>query len=180
MDRGQSDKDDHLNILFDRAQIVPVSVSYELDPCALRKAHELSVIEQLGHYDKSDEEDVQSIVIGLVGRKGRVHLHFGEPMRGRFDSAEAAAQALDVAILSGMRVFPTHVEAARRLGDKYTEPSQVPSVDKTMQRHARQIDSCPASEQKILLQQYANLIRNRIALGVERPQLEESQEPVRV
>ena len=50
--------------------IVPVSVSYELDPCAVSKAHELAVIEQRGEYVKAPDEDLNSMVQGLMGPKG--------------------------------------------------------------------------------------------------------------
>ena len=54
--------------------MVPVPVSYELDPCAVDKARELAVIEQLGEYIKKPDEDLKSMVQGLMGRKGRVCL----------------------------------------------------------------------------------------------------------
>ena len=59
----RDDQTDALNALFDYAEIIPVSVSYELDPCALPKAHELFVVDRDGQYDKSSEEDVNSIVM---------------------------------------------------------------------------------------------------------------------
>ena len=57
--------------------IVPVAITYELDPCGLRKARELCITDLHGKYDKPDGEDLSSIVEGMLGFKGRVHLHFG-------------------------------------------------------------------------------------------------------
>ncbi|MEM9622604.1 MAG: 1-acyl-sn-glycerol-3-phosphate acyltransferase [Pseudomonadota bacterium] len=157
------DADDPLNALFSTSRIVPVSISYELDPCALRKAHELSVLAAEGQYDKSDEEDVQSIVMGVVGDKGRVHLHFGERITGPIDAPEEAAALIDQAIVSGMRVFPTHVHAAAELGlTEYADiQPAVQPVPEVMQKFAAQIAACPDAEKEFLLVQYANLLRNR-------------------
>ena len=44
------------------------------------KARELAVIEQLGEYIKKPDEDLKSMVQGLMGHKGRVRLAFGEPI----------------------------------------------------------------------------------------------------
>ncbi len=156
--------DDPLNALFAQCHVLPVAISYEIDPCALRKAHELYVLATQGQYDKSDEEDVQSIVVGVVGHKGRVHLHFGERVRGPFDTPEAAADVLDQAIVGGMRVFPSHVTAARQLGMPENAggwQADVPALTSSDRRFAAQIDQCPSEEKAHLLVQYANLLRNR-------------------
>ena len=36
--------------------------------------------ERDGYYTKRPDEDVQSIAAGIMGWKGRVHLHFGKPI----------------------------------------------------------------------------------------------------
>ncbi len=162
---AHKDADDPLNALFERCRVVPVSVSYELDPCAVKKAHELFMMATEGSYAKSAREDVESIVTGLVGAKGRVHLHYGDPVCGPFASPEAAAAALDRAIVSGLRVFPTHVEAARLLGDADLECSPVAPIRRISQRFLRQCRECPVYEREYLLLQYANLLRNRRAIA---------------
>lgn len=160
----REDSEDALNNLFKQVNVVPVSVSYELDPCALPKAHELYVVDRDGHYDKSAEEDVQSIVTGLVGDKGRVHLHFGDQVCGPFETPEAAASALDRAIVDGMRVFPTHVDAAQQLGITSPYQADVATLDKNMQRYHQQVSAAPVAERPFLLRQYANLLCNRLEL----------------
>ncbi|MEM7096723.1 MAG: 1-acyl-sn-glycerol-3-phosphate acyltransferase [Pseudomonadota bacterium] len=161
----RDDSEDALNALFERCKVIPVSVSYELDPCALPKAHELYVVDTQGHYDKSAEEDVQSIVMGLVGRKGRVHLRIGERIRGPFESPEEAATALDRAIVSGMQVFPTHVDAARQLGITDVPDPQVPELARVMKHYQNQINAIPEEERPYLLRQYANLLVNKAQLA---------------
>ena len=145
--------------------VVPVAITYELDPCALRKARELCITDLHGKYDKPDGEDLSSIVEGMLGFKGRVHLHFGPPLEGGFDSPEALADAIDREIVEGLKVFPTHVEAARRLGDKAL-PDTVPLDARVQAAFQEQISACPTAQHPYFFQQYANLIRNRRRFGV--------------
>ncbi len=145
--------------------VVPVAITYELDPCALRKARELCITDLHGKYDKPDGEDLSSIVEGMLGFKGRVHLHFGPPLEGGFDSPEALADAIDREIVEGLKVFHTHVEAARRLGDEAL-PDTVSPHAKVQAAFQEQISACPTAQQPYFFQQYANLIRNRRRFGV--------------
>ncbi len=160
------DSSEPLDAMLAACDVVPVSISYELDPCALRKAHELSVIAAEGGYAKSEEEDLQSIITGIVGFKGRVHVHFGEPLAGHHDSPEALAADLDRAIVGGLKVFPTHVQAAEALGDAPVETATAPVNDRVMNCFAQQQSLCPAAEREYFLLQYANTIRNRKDLDV--------------
>lgn len=151
--------------LLERIPLVPVAVSYELDPCDLRKAHELAVAGRDGRYVKQDGEDLASIVDGILGNKGRVHLQVGAPLSGGFDDPDAMAAALDRVIVGGMRVYPTHVEAARRLGIECPD-SPEPRVARTMRIFQQRIEGCPEAERPFLLGGYGNLIRHRVELGL--------------
>ncbi len=55
--------------------IVPISISYEWEPCGLLKAREVCLRQQ-GPYSKIPGEDTQSIITGITDFKGRVHLAF--------------------------------------------------------------------------------------------------------
>lgn len=82
------------------ARIVPVSISYEYDPCDADKARELYTKEAEGAYEKDEHEDVQSIARGITGFKGRVHLAFGTPLDSEFENTDEITESLDKAILS--------------------------------------------------------------------------------
>lgn len=158
-----------LTTLTEQVKIVPVSVSYEVDPCARRKAHELYVTETEGSYEKTEREDVDSIIEGVVGDKGRVHLQVHPPVQGVFDEADALARALDQSIVHGIRIFPTHVESARRLAVTDPEFGEIPEADVAVSEDAlakmsQDLEQCPEVERPYLLRQYANVIRNRKAL----------------
>jgi 1-acyl-sn-glycerol-3-phosphate acyltransferase len=163
---AHKDTEPSLSMLLARCVVVPVAVSYELDPCALRKAHELCVTARDGRYLKAPTEDVDSIVQGMTGYKGRVHMHFGRRFTGDFDDPDDLALALDAQIMAGMRVYPTHQHAARMLGDAALESAEVPPLDAVQAQFEADIENCPEQEREYLLLQYANVIRNRAALGV--------------
>jgi 1-acyl-sn-glycerol-3-phosphate acyltransferase len=96
-------------------RIVPVSISYEFDPCDINKAKELQKVEREGSYDKPDNEDVRSIVNGITGQKGRVHIHFGEILASEFSNAKEVAANIDKQILQGYDSFSTGPVAADML-----------------------------------------------------------------
>tara|TARA_R110000868_G_scaffold15063_11_gene69134 strand:- start:219 stop:1358 length:1140 start_codon:yes stop_codon:yes gene_type:complete len=97
-------------------RIVPVAISYEFDPCDISKAKELQKIAREGSYDKPDNEDVRSIVNGITGQKGRVHIHFGDVLAANFSNAKEVADHVDQEILQGYQSFSTGPVAARMLG----------------------------------------------------------------
>jgi 1-acyl-sn-glycerol-3-phosphate acyltransferase len=149
--------------LVNRNRIVPVAVSYELDPCDLRKAHELYVTERVGSYTKPPDEDLRSIVEGMIGFKGRVHLHFAPPISGTFDDAESLAREIDRLIVDGLKIYPTQVEAAAQLGRQESSSfAGIASVDAAFEAR---LQSCPAAEQPYLLASYSNVFRNREELS---------------
>ncbi|MFW6094444.1 MAG: 1-acyl-sn-glycerol-3-phosphate acyltransferase [Pseudomonadota bacterium] len=152
--------------LLERVRLVPVSVSYELDPCDNRKAHELYMVARDGHYAKQPGEDLASMVDGIVGYKGRVHIRVSPPMAGAFEDPDALAAALDRTIVGGMRVFPTHVAAARRLGLAERE-ADVPPLPRVTRAFESRIAACPPEERPYLLGNYGHLLENRRILGLD-------------
>ncbi len=59
--------------------IVPLSISYQWEPCAPLKARELCLRQQ-GPYTKAPGEDTESIVSGITQHKGHVHLAVCPPL----------------------------------------------------------------------------------------------------
>lgn len=90
------------------SHIVPVSISYEYDPCDSAKARELTLKAEEGKYLKGEQEDVQSIAKGITGYKGAVHLAFGEPLALGFETVEQVTDALDQAIINNYVLHPSN------------------------------------------------------------------------
>lgn len=64
---------------FSDLNIIPVSVSYEYEPCDLLKSVEL-FISRRRKYIKSKDEDLNSILTGIMQFKGNIHIQFNEPL----------------------------------------------------------------------------------------------------
>lgn len=152
-------------------RIVPVSISYEFDPCDANKAKELCQAQREGRYDKPDNEDMRSIVAGISGQKGKVHVHFGSLVGNAFSNTKELAGFIDEQILDGYCIFSTSQVALDLLndlplnGETYTNTG----VDKynTEQRAAYKyfqdkLAPLNTNEQIKLLAMYANpLLRKR-------------------
>lgn len=155
-------------------RIVPVSISYEFDPCDMSKAKELCRAEKEGGYDKPDNEDMQSIVNGITGQKGRVHVHFGKLVGNQFTNAKEVSAFIDQEILAGYQTFSTSSIALSLL--KSEQPDEVPNPDLDNEAAVKRgkapqlakhylesrLDLLNSDEQQKLLKMYANpLIRQQ-------------------
>lgn len=97
--------------------IVPVCLSYEFDPCDTDKVNELWQKQTTGTYQKSEFEDIDSIIKGIVGFKGRVHVAFCPPVRDVPAEPEQLAAHIDQLIWQQYRIFPVNYLAAGRTHD---------------------------------------------------------------
>ena len=64
---------------FEQLNILPLSISYEYEPCDILKAREL-LISRDRKYVKEPNEDLISIVTGIKQYKGHIHLNIGKPL----------------------------------------------------------------------------------------------------
>ncbi len=155
---------------------IPVSISYEYDPCDQAKARELTIRATTGSYEKAPGEDDASIALGITGYKGRVHIHFGAPQLDGFEDSKQLATLLDQQILTGYRLFPVHYLAYAQWSERCVE-LDVPAIDqlfpaaeltKARGEWQRRLDACPAEQRPWLIQQYAMPVRNqyRIKAGI--------------
>lgn len=95
--------------------IVPVSISYEYDACDVFKAEELHAIESTGSFTKSDKSDIESIVKGMIGFKGQVHVAFGKVLNVSSDDPEEVALQIDEQINENYQLRDVNFLALERL-----------------------------------------------------------------
>jgi hypothetical protein len=160
---------DYVNAL----QIVPVSISYELDPCDGAKARELYERESQGSYTKQPHEDVNSIAMGISGSKGNVHVSFGTPLIGEFADADAVAKAVDQQVISNYVLHPTNFFAYKMLHGEY--PQGVHSSDQQVfdgaglelreQQFRDRIEALPVEHREYVLGIYANTVSSKQRLA---------------
>lgn len=65
--------------------IIPLTISYEYEPCDQMKARELLRTKLNKFYIKDSKEDYNSITKGIFSYKGRVHMEAGNPIDGQLD-----------------------------------------------------------------------------------------------
>lgn len=152
----EMDFDDYVHEL----RIVPVAISYEFDPCDEAKAKELWQQEETGKYEKEDHEDVQSISRGITGDKGRVHIHFCQPLDGQYGSARAVAAAVDREILGHYQLMPSNILAAQQLGLGVDEWLHLVS-DEDRQSFEKRLEAVPEPIKCRMLAMYAAPVESR-------------------
>lgn len=146
--------------------IVPVSISYELDPCDGLKARELYLRQTTGSYAKAEQEDVTSIARGIAGSKGRVHVAFGTPLAGEFADADQVAKEIDRQVVALYCLHPTNLYAYRMLhGDAVSIPGDLTLEEGSCSRarFEARIEALPAAHRPFALAIYGNAVASKLA-----------------
>lgn len=152
------------------ARIVPVSISYEFDPCDADKAREMYTKETLGEYQKDQHEDVKSIARGITGYKGKVHLAFGKILMDDFQNSEEVTSYLDKEILKNYRLQTSNCFAYELLEGvspnvlvgSEQQPFTDLDCDEQRARFKRRLESIPEEHRAIFLAGYANPVRDKL------------------
>lgn len=166
-------KEESFSEFINQLHIVPVAISYELDPCDGAKAKELYEKQTFGHYQKQEHEDVASIATGISGDKGHVHVSFGEPLEGDFTDAEQVAAAIDQQILQNYVLHPSNFIAYNMLHGEYPEgvysdrliPFKACDVEGDEIAFKARIAALPKEHRDFVLGIYANTIDRKQALA---------------
>lgn len=120
---------------FEVLNIIPMSISYEIEPCDILKAREL-LISRSRKYVKAQGEDLNSILTGIKQQKGNIHLNIGKPLTSeeiavaslcdKNDRYQLIRHAVDLRVIEGYRLWKTNylaydiVNKTTKYSDKYT------------------------------------------------------------
>ncbi|WP_024459461.1 1-acyl-sn-glycerol-3-phosphate acyltransferase [Marinimicrobium sp. LS-A18] len=151
-------------------KIVPVSISYEWDPCDAAKARELHQQRTSGGYQKAEHEDVKSIAMGIAGQKGHVHVAFGDVLDGDYEDTDAVVAEIDRQILDNYVLHATNCLAWERLnGDLpdmahgYPPKTFTPEdLGEVRQRFELHLANIPADHRALVLDMYANPVAAKL------------------
>ena len=160
--------------------IVPLTISYEFDPCDYLKAQEFQQKRDNPAFKKSRQDDLDNMKTGIFGYKGRVHYRCGTPINQWLDELEGLprneyfallSKRIDTEIHRGYRLYPCNYIALDML-----EGQQTYTAHYTQQDAARfekylqgQLDKIkiPNKDEAFLrermLTMYANPVRNYLA-----------------
>ena len=109
--------------------IVPLSISYEYDPCDYLKAQEFQQKRDDAGWKKSKQDDLMNMKTGIFGKKGHVHYQTGRPVNTWIDELKGLpekdfytelAQRIDREIHRNYRLFPGNYVATDLLSGKPT------------------------------------------------------------
>lgn len=119
--------------------LVPVSISYEYDPCDYLKAYQYQQKRDNPDYKKSQREDLTHMSMGIYGKKGHVHFTFGTPIANEISQitdpnknaqVQAIADAIDKQIHRNYKLWPGNylaydlLNSTNKFADKYTDDDQ--------------------------------------------------------
>ena len=89
--------------------IVPVTCSYEYDPCDYLKAQEMQLKRDVADYKKSPADDGINMRTGIQGWKGRVTFHIGRPLSQLLPADTSALSVEELASLMDAEIHRHYV-----------------------------------------------------------------------
>jgi len=163
---------------YKELNIVPVSISYEIEPCGLAKIKELIKKEHYGQ-KKTSKDDLKSMSMGMFNPKGRIRFSFGKPIEIDFDEANSKskeqqnkiaqeiAEKIDHQIYSNYKLWPNNYIAydllmqEHRFKSKYTH-SEAKKFDIMVEQAMVNIDYPITDIQERFLRLYATPVINKL------------------
>ena len=171
--------DDVINSLAE-LNIVPVTISYEIEPCEIQKVREL-YIGRRQKYVKAPNEDYMSILAGITGDKGRINYNFGTPLNDFIRSLgkeklhtneliERITMEIDRQIHQDYFLWPGNYMAfdmfkgTGEYRDLYSD-EDLEKFESVMNARLRSLEGFDQAElREMYLEMYANPVVNRRAL----------------
>lgn len=153
---------------MEELSIMPVAISYEIEPCGIQKACEVYAKQTQGSYSKKPGEDFHSILTGIIQPKGRVHIGFCKPvireeleqcaLCAKNDRFRALAQIVDERLKEAFKIWPVNVAAAQM---RRGEPISDSAAGELLNRILKDVESIPQEldrngVREILIDIYAN------------------------
>jgi len=160
--------------------IVPLTISYEYDPCDYLKAQEFQQKRDNPSFKKSRQDDLDNMRTGIFGYKGRVVYRAAAPVNSWLADLEdlpqkeyfaAVAKRMDTEIHRGYELFPCNYIAVDELcgstdNSRYYTAADKERFDKYLSGQIAKItlaDKDEAFLRERMLTMYANPVRNKLA-----------------
>jgi len=170
-----------LSQCFRELNITPVAISYEYDPCDVLKIPELKALAQEQKYEKQRGEDYNSILTGLTGYKGRIHLSIGKPLNEELnqlveftsanDKLKELGEIIDQKVYSQYKLWPSnHIAFDLLQGNSASSHYTEKEKSVFMTRMEKQLEKLGLNTQEdlyFLLSMYANPVKNFNTVSTE-------------
>ncbi len=159
---------------FTELNIVPLTISYEYEPCDVLKVREL-YYSLKAPYKKSPDEDLNSIITGITQQKGRIHFSIGKPIndklyeieeRANNDKINQLTRMIDKQIYENYKLWKTNYIAYDILYNDGKYINKYTSEDKKAFKDylTKQLNNIKGDKNillKIFLNIYANPVENK-------------------
>ena len=162
--------------------IVPLSLSYEYDPCDYLKAKEFQQKRDNPEHIKSQFDDIENMRTGIIGHKGKVVFSFGEVINEAIESATStsdrskvlsiAANEIDTQIFRNYHFFPINwlaydmMMGTSQFIDKYSS-DDIDKFNKYLEEQIDKID-LPNKDYDFLrariIEMYGNTVKNHLSV----------------
>jgi glycerol-3-phosphate O-acyltransferase len=136
---------------FEELKIVPMAISYEIEPCGNEKVAELKKRQNDPNFQKTEKDDLLNMVSGLSNQKGRIHIQFGKQIdedvlhsianeTGMNERLRLLAEHIDKEIYKNYRLFPNNYIAydlyfkTAKYANKYSQEEKDFFVELTHKR----------------------------------------------
>ena len=165
--------------------IVPLTISYEYDPCDYLKAQEMQQKRDNPQFKKSRQDDLDNMKTGIFGYKGRVHYSCAAPINtwmGQLDGLprnehyKAICLRMDRELHRNYRLYPCNYIACDKLSkgnptfkDRYTE-ADVKRFEDYLKGQLAKVQLPNKDEaflRECMLTMYANPVKNHQAAVLE-------------
>ena len=162
---------------FNELNIVPVSISYEIEPCGMAKIKELIKKEQYG-LAKTNKDDLKSMSMGLFRPKGRIHFSFGHPLEMTYEDIRSKehennhlkniAKLIDNQLYANFKLWPGNFVAydllyqETRFCNNYSE-AEKKQFEQMMEQELKNSGLPKKDIQQRFLEIYANPVINKLS-----------------
>ena len=177
-----SGPDDGISALKE-LNIVPVTISYEWEPCDRMKVRELYISQNGNGYIKDKNEDLFSIIGGVVSEKGRIHLEVGDTINDLLDSIDTTrrpneiihevAAILDKKIHASYKLWPSNylaydlLEGTSNYKDKY-DLQVKEKLNERLEKTYETVNGDYAKVREMFLKLYANPVYIQLGISHEK------------
>lgn len=164
--------------------IVPLTISYEFDPCDYLKAQEFQQKRDNPAFKKSRQDDLDNMKTGIFGYKGRVHYHCAAPINTWIDELgdlpkteffAALSKRIDRELHANYCLFPCNyialdeLEETKKYAQHYTEADKKRFED-YLKGQLEKVKITNPDEKFLrerMLTMYANPLRNYLKAKAE-------------
>ncbi|WP_417443124.1 1-acyl-sn-glycerol-3-phosphate acyltransferase [Joostella sp.] len=160
---------------FKKLKIVPIAISYEYDPTDIWKMPELMAKHKEIEYVKSSNEDFNSILKGVTGKKKRIQITAGDVLSDELDlirdsgepnnkQFQMLADIIDEKIHLNYKLWPSNYLAYDMLNNTTRFESKYTDKEKRQfnRRIKRRVQAANEIELQNFLSMYANPVTNHL------------------